>query len=80
MNSVQRELTGVLLDRIRSLGFISDSTYSGAVNLIHSTVDFPDFFPYPAGLAAEETEPEGPQRQSAAETPPSSAIDFPSAL
>lgn len=44
MDSAQRELVGVLLDRIRSLGLISDSTYSGAMDLVYSMTDFPELF------------------------------------
>ena len=41
MESAQRELVSVLLDHIRSLGLISNSAYSGAVDLVHSVIDFP---------------------------------------
>ena len=50
MESAQRELVSVLLDYIRSLGLISNSTYSGAVDLVHSVIDFPEFFRYPVCL------------------------------
>ena len=53
MESAQRELVSVLLDRIRSLGLISNSTYSGAVDLVHSVIDFPEFFQYPVCLTKE---------------------------
>lgn len=53
MESAQRELVGVLLDHIRSLGLISHSTYSGAVDLVHSAIDFPAFFRYPVCLTKE---------------------------
>ena len=53
MESAQRELVCVLLDHIRSLGLISNSTYSGAVDLVHSVIDFPEFFRYPVGLTKE---------------------------
>lgn len=55
MESAQRELASVLLDHIRSLGLISDFTYSEAANLIHSVMDFRDFFQRPVCLAAGET-------------------------
>lgn len=47
MESAQRELACVLLDHIRSLGLISSSTYSSAVDLVHSAIDFPELFSYP---------------------------------
>ena len=53
MESTQRELVSVLLDRIRSLGLISNSTYSGAMDLVHSVIDFPEFFQYSVCLAKE---------------------------
>ncbi len=53
MESAQRELVSVLLDHIHSLGLISNSTYSRAVDLTHSVIDFPEFFQYPAGLTKE---------------------------
>lgn len=58
MESAQRELAGVLLDHIRSLGLISDHTCSGAMDLIHSEIDFPEFFQYPVCLAEEAKEHE----------------------
>ena len=53
MESAQRELVSVLLDHIRSLGLISNSTYSGAVDLVHSVIDFPELFQYPVCLTKE---------------------------
>ena len=53
MESAQRELAGVLLEHIRSLGLISDFTYSKAVDLVHSTTDFPEFFQHPVCLNQE---------------------------
>ena len=53
MESAQRELVSVLLDHIRSLGLISNSAYSGAVDLVHSVIDFPEFFRYPVCLTKE---------------------------
>ena len=58
MESAQRELVGVLLDHIRSLGLISNSTYSGAVDLVHSMIDFPG---YPVCLTKEANENEHTQ-------------------
>ncbi len=53
MESAQRELIHVLLDHIRSLGLISESTYSRAVDLVHSATDFPELFQYPVCLTKE---------------------------
>ena len=53
MESAQRELVSVLLDHIRSLGLISHSTYSAAADLVHSVIDFPEFFRYPVCLTKE---------------------------
>ena len=53
MESAQRELVSVLLEHIRSLGLISHSTYSVAVDLVHSVIDFPEFFRYPVCLTKE---------------------------
>ena len=53
MESPQRELAGILLEHIRSLGLISDFTYSRAVDLVHSVIDFPELFQYPVCLTKE---------------------------
>ena len=53
MESAQRELVSVLLEHIRSLGLISHFTYSVAVDLVHSVIDFPEFFRYPVCLTKE---------------------------
>lgn len=53
MESAQRELVSVLLEHIRSLGLISDFTYSKAVDLVHSVIDFPELFQYPVCLTKE---------------------------
>ena len=48
MDSAQRELIRVLLEHIYKLGLISKTTYSGAVELVHSGTDIPELFQYPA--------------------------------
>ncbi len=53
MESAQRELAGVLLGRIHSLGLISDFTCSRAMDLVHSAADFPELFQYPVCLTKE---------------------------
>lgn len=47
MENAQRELVGVLLDHIRSLGLISDLACSRAMDLVHSAADLPELFRYP---------------------------------
>ena len=58
MDSPQRDLVSVLLGHILSAGLISKTTYSGALDLVHSSIDFPDFFRYPVCLAEEANEHE----------------------
>lgn len=53
MESAQRELAGVLLEHIRSLGLISDFTYSKAMDLLHSVIEFPELFQEPVCLTKE---------------------------
>lgn len=53
MESAQRELAAVLLDRLRSLGLISEFTCSRAMDLVHSAADFPELFQCPADLTEE---------------------------
>ena len=53
MESAQRELMSVLLERIFSLGLISKTTYSKAVDLVHSVIDLPELFGYPVCLTKE---------------------------
>ncbi|KAB4835339.1 hypothetical protein GAG88_27445 [Bacteroides thetaiotaomicron] len=53
MESAQRDLISVLLNHVRSLGLISDSTYSRAEDLVHSVIDLPVFFRYPVCLTEE---------------------------
>lgn len=50
MENAQRELLSVLLAEVCMLGLISKTTYSGAVDLVHSSIDFPSFFRYPVCL------------------------------
>lgn len=61
MESAQRELVCVLLEHIRSLGLISEFTYSGALDLVHSAMDLPELFPYPACPTEEASRHERPQ-------------------
>ena len=61
MESVQKELVSVLLDHVRSLGIISNSTHSEAVDLVHSVIDFPEVFQYPVCMTKEGNEYEHTQ-------------------
>lgn len=56
MDSPQRNLVSVLLGHILSAGLISKTTYSMALDLVHSSIDFPDFFRYPVCLTEEAKE------------------------
>ena len=48
MESAQRDLVNALLYcSIFEEGLISRSTYSEALNLVHSSIDFPALFRYP---------------------------------
>ncbi len=53
MESAQRELLSVLLDRLQEAGLISKTTYSKAVDLVHSVIDFPPLLRYPVDLKKE---------------------------
>lgn len=53
MESAQRELASVLLARLQEAGLISKTTYSKAVDLVHSMIDLPQFFQYPVCLTKE---------------------------
>ena len=46
MESAQRDLVSALLYCILEKGLISRSTYSEALNLVHSSIDFPALFRY----------------------------------
>ena len=44
---MQKEVLRVLLDTLMEKELIAKSTYDGAVNLVNSHMDFPEFFWYP---------------------------------
>ncbi len=58
MESAQRALLRVLLDRILSLGLISQRTYSKAEDLLSSATDLPELFRPPL-CPAEEADAHG---------------------
>ena len=51
MESAQRGLLSVLLKEVCTLGLISKTTYLGAADLVHSSIDFPNFFRYPVCMS-----------------------------
>ena len=53
MESAQKELVGVLLEQVFSLGLISKTTYLKAEDLVHSVINLPEFFQYPGCLTKE---------------------------
>ena len=53
MESAQRELLSVLLGDIFSRGLISKTTYLKAEELVHSVVNFPEFFRCPVCVTKE---------------------------
>lgn len=53
MESAQREMVSVLLARLQEVGLISKTTYSKAVDLVHSSIDLPKLFLYPVCLTKE---------------------------
>lgn len=46
MADTQKEVMQVLLKTLLDQGLIAKYTYDGAVNMVHSAMDFPDFFWY----------------------------------
>lgn len=54
MESTQQTVLLTLLDALHAKGLLSNSTYSGAQNLVHSALDLPEFFWYPVCCQKEE--------------------------
>ena len=46
MADVKQEILNVLLNRLMEQGMIEQAVYDKAVNIVHSTIDFPTFFEY----------------------------------
>lgn len=46
MESIQREILSVLLERVFASGLISKNTYMKAEDLVHSVIDIPEFVQY----------------------------------
>ena len=53
MESTQRELLSVLLERLQEAGLISKTTYLKAFDLVHSVIDLPPLLRYPVCLTKE---------------------------
>lgn len=53
MESAQRELIGALLTQLQEAGLISKTTYSKAMDLVHSSIDLPRLFRDPVCLTKE---------------------------
>ncbi len=60
MENAQRELLSVLLGAVYACGLLSKTTYSNAVDLVHSVIDIPPLFWYPVCLAKEAGQCEYP--------------------
>lgn len=54
----EHEILNVLLGRLMEQGLISEAVHDKAVDLVYSTIDFPDFFEYPV-CCQEEGETNG---------------------
>lgn len=61
MESAQKEVMSVMLKRLFDRGCLSKHTYQGAEDLVHSTMDFQDFFGQPVCLTKEREEHTGTQ-------------------
>lgn len=54
MADIQTEVMQVLLKSLLDRGLIEKYTYDGAVNMVHSTIDFGAFFEYPVCYPKED--------------------------
>lgn len=53
MESAQRNIVSVLIDKAFSEGIISKTTYLSAKDLVYSVMDFPALLQYPVCLTKE---------------------------
>ena len=53
MESAQKDLLGTLLKKLFDAGILSQSTYSGAVDLVYSIIDIPELLQYRVCLTKE---------------------------
>ena len=44
MANVQREILNVLINRLMEQGLIDQTVHDKAINLVYTTLDFPEFF------------------------------------
>lgn len=61
LESAQRELLTVLLNRVFEQGLISEFTYQSVRNSLASMIDFPELLQYPVCLTKEGTTDGGTQ-------------------
>lgn len=47
MEDVQRQVLQALLKTLYDQGLVAKATYDGAVNMVNSQIDLPEFFWYP---------------------------------
>ena len=47
LENLQHEILNVLLKRLMEQELIAKAAYDKALNMVHSTIDFPAFFEYP---------------------------------
>ena len=56
MAEAQREVLQVLLKSLYDRGLLEKTTYDGAVNVVNSNIDLPEFFWYPVCCLKEDEE------------------------
>ena len=54
MEDVQRQVLQALLKTLYDQGLMAKATYDGAVNMVNSQIDLPEFFWYPVCCSKEE--------------------------
>lgn len=61
MESAQKEVLRVLLNRLADRGLICQDVCANAIDLVSSTLDLPELLQYPGRLTKEEVADEYPQ-------------------
>ena len=56
MEDVQRQVLQALLKTLYDQGLMAKTTYDGAVNMVNSPIDLPEFFWYPVCCHKEEND------------------------
>lgn len=59
MAETQRAVLSALLTILHEQDFVDDNTYDSANRLLHSVMDFPEFFRYPVCCQGKEEENDG---------------------